>query len=565
MLQTYCIMTKRLECNIKVITCIRQRSFLLWCVLYFLSVTVYGKNDLKPLSEYLDHIINNKEQFSKIKEERINSLKNLLKQKESSQEYYYEINRKIYNEYKKYKLDSAIHYATQNVGIAKELNNQYFLYMSNIDLATVYSYSGEFLESEKILRSIDSQQLPNDLLEEYYEAYSRFYEHYAVVSNQNRYYARVELYRDLLLSVLAPESYKYKIYKALKYIISGQRDEAEELLHSLLDAEEIDTPEYALITNCLGVISGMKGQTDLEMEYYTMSAIADIKNSIKENASFQRLAKIYYKTGNLSKAFQYSQSAIEDAIFSGVQFRTTEMAGFYSIINASYQVKEAKAKKDLEEYLLLISILSLFLILLVLFIYQQMRKLGSIKEELSRTNKKLNEINNTLKDTNIQLSDSNHIKEQYIAQFFNLCSTYIDKMEDYRRGLYKLGINSQYEELVKKLRSTTMVDNELDELYKHFDSIFLSLYPTFVADFNSLLIEEERITLKADDLLNKELRIYALLRLGITDSVKIASFLRCSMSTVYNYRTKIRNKAVITRDDFEKRVMKIGVIESNGN
>jgi len=138
-------------------------------------------------------------------------------------------------------------------------------------------------------------------------------------------------------------------------------------------------------------------------------------------------------------------------------------------------------------------------------------------------------------------------------------------MEDYRRGLYKLGINRQYEELVKKLRSTTMVDNELDELYKHFDSIFLSLYPTFVDDFNSLLIEEERITLKADDLLNKELRIYAVLRLGITDSTKIASFLRCSMSTVYNYRTKTRNKAVITRDDFEKRVMKIGVIENNGN
>ena len=174
--ETYCIMANLLKYNIKINTCILQRSFLLWCMLYFFSATVSGKNDLRPLSDYLNHIINNKEQFSEIKEQRINNLENLLNRKGSSSEYYYEINRKLYNEYKKYKLDSAIQYATQNTGIARELNNQYFLYMSNIDLASVYSYSGKFLESEEILHSIDSQQLPNDLLEEYYEAYSRFYD-----------------------------------------------------------------------------------------------------------------------------------------------------------------------------------------------------------------------------------------------------------------------------------------------------------------------------------------------------------------------------------------------------
>lgn len=551
---------------------ITQRSFLFCLLFHFFSLTVNGGNDLKSLSDYLDHIINNKEQFSEVKEQRINSLKNLLSQKHSSPEYYYEINRKIYNEYKKYKLDSAIYYAVENVKVAKELNIQYLKYMSDIDLASVYSYSGKILESEKILSKIDSRQLPKDLLEEYYETYSRFYGHYAVFGNQNRYYAQVELYRDSLLDILETTSYKYRINMAYKYIISRRIDEAEELLYVLLDTENADTPQYALITNYLGVINGMKGLSEPEMRYYTMSAIADIKNAIKENASCQRLARIYYKNGNLSKAFQYSQSAIEDAIFSGVQFRTTQMAEFYSIINASYQMKEAKSNKKLKKILILISILSLFLILLVLFIYQQIRKLDKIKEELSRANcrlvelnKELNEVNDMLKDKNMQLIDSSHIKEQYIAQFFNLCSAYIDKMEDYRRAMYKLAINKKYEELVKKLRSTTVIENEQEELFKRFDTIFLNLYPTFVADFNSLLIEEERIILKSDDLLNKELRIYALLRLGITDSVKIAAFLRCSMSTVYNYRTKIRNKAVISKDDFENRIMKIGVSDQKGN
>ena len=172
-------------------------------------------------------------------------------------------------------------------------------------------------------------------------------------------------------------------------------------------------------------------------------------------------------------------------------------------------------------------------------------------------------INDELHEKNTQLTDSNIIKEQYIARFFDLCSMYIDKLEDYRKSLNKLAQNRQIDELYKQLKSTSMMENELDELYKNFDAIFLNLYPTFVADFNALLVEDERIVLKSEDLLNKELRIYALLRLGITDSVKIASFLRCSLSTVYNYRTKARNKAAISREDFEKMVMRIGVPPEN--
>lgn len=544
-----------------------HKYFLVLSMLYLFSIAIQGKNEPRSLSDYLDHIINNKEQFSEKKEQRINSLKNLLENKEASPTYRYEINQKLYNEYKKYKLDAAIHYATENVRIAQELGDQYLIYLSDINLASVYSYAGKILESERILKSIDSLQLPHHLLEEYYEVYSRFYEHYSAVSSQNSYHAQVEIYRDSLLSILEPTSFKYKINTVNRRIKTGKIDQAEELLMDLLNIVEIDTPEYAMITHYLGIINNIKGQPALEVKYFTLSAIADIKNSIKENASFQRLARIYYKNGDIAKAFRYTQTAIEDAVFSGVQFRTAQMAEFYSIINASYQVKEAKANKELKTYLIWISILSVFLILLVLFIYLQMKKLSTVKEEVSdmnnklvELNKELNEKNDLLNNKNTQLQDSNQIKEQYIAQFFNLCSTYIDKMENYRKSLFKLGSNRQYEELVRKLKSTTTVEHELEELYKHFDRIFINLYPTFVDDFNSLLIDEERIVVKSGDFLNKELRIYALLRLGITDSTKIASFLRCSMSTIYNYRTKMRNKASISREDFENRVMKIGVI-----
>ena len=173
--------------------------------------------------------------------------------------------------------------------------------------------------------------------------------------------------------------------------------------------------------------------------------------------------------------------------------------------------------------------------------------LAQSNEELLRLNNKLNNMNSQLNDTNNQLYEINGIKEYYIAEFFDVCFSYIHKMEKYQNMLYKIAINKYYDELIKKLKSSALIDEELSALYARFDKVFLGLYPTFVSDFNALLKDEEKIILKPD----------ALLRLGITDSGKIANFLRCSTSTVYNYRTKMRNKAAVDRDEFENEIMKI--------
>lgn len=230
--------------------------------------------------------------------------------------------------------------------------------------------------------------------------------------------------------------------------------------------------------------------------------------------------------------------------------------------------KEYKQKSELKRFLIFTSILVLCLVVAVIYVYKQMKRVSRIRKELYRANVKLIDMNedmtNTnsqLNDVNLQLSEANHIKEEYIAHFFDLCSTYVGKLEDYRKSLNKKAANNQLDELFKMLKSTTIVDNELEELYKQFDNIFLNLYPGFVEGFNSLLIKEEQVQLKPGELLNTELRIFALIRLGITDSVKIAGFLRYSLSTIYNYRTKARNKAAVSRDEFENQVMKIGIIQ----
>ena len=138
------------------------------------------------------------------------------------------------------------------------------------------------------------------------------------------------------------------------------------------------------------------------------------------------------------------------------------------------------------------------------------------------------------------------------------CSTYIEKLDAYRRHLGKLAAAGKVQELYKDLKSSKQVEQELKEFYANFDDTFLQLFPTFVEDFNSLLLPDERITPKSGERMSTELRIFALIRLGITDSVKIAQFLRYSVTTIYNYRTRVRNKAAGNRDELETLVARIG-------
>lgn len=348
------------------------------------------------------------------------------------------------------------------------------------------------------------------------------------------------------------------------YYIWRDTLKSKEIFKELLEIEEVGTPNYAMITHSYSRLCHHQKKYDEEKKYLMLSAIADTRNATRDNASLQSLALIAYDEQNLADAFKFTQSAIDDVISSGIHFRAIEIYKFNSIINTAYQAEQTRSRSHLTTFLISTSIILFLLVLLVLFIYIQMKKTLKIKqalaqsnEELLRLNNKLNSMNSQLNDTNNQLYEISSIKEHYIAEFFDVCFSYIHKMEKYQNMLYKIAINKYYDELIKKLKSSELIDDELSALYTRFDKVFLGLYPTFVSDFNALLKDEEQIILKPDALLNRELRIYALLRLGITDSGKIANFLRCSTSTVYNYRTKMRNKAAVDRDEFENEVMKI--------
>ncbi|MGK4568536.1 DUF6377 domain-containing protein [Flavobacterium sp. 3HN19-14] len=481
----------------------------------------------------------------------------------------FSINENLYQEYRKFKIDSAMYYINLNLKIADELSDQEMKISSEIKLANLYSSTGNFKESESILKNINSSKLSVLLKALYYEFYSQYYEHYATNSYNDYYIRQIETYRDSLLSVLNPDTPKFKINLAQKNLYQKKYSAAKESLLNMMRTAKNKDADYAMYVYLLGDIYDAEHDRTQMLSYYSKAAVTDIENAIKDNAAIQKVAIECYKDGDIERAYKYTQSALEDAIFCNVKFRTLNMSEFYSIINTAYLKKESESKNQLESYLILVSILTILLIIAVVYVYKQMKKVSRIKERLAQSSNELGQLNTEMAEANSQLllanselSESNLVKEEYIARFFDICSSYIDKIESYRKMLHRKLQDKKYDELQKILKSTTITDNELEEFYKNFDTIFINLFPNFVEDFNALLNKDEQVIPKNDEILNTELRIFALVRLGITDSAKIAALLRYSLSTIYNYRTKARNRAAGSRDEFENLVAKIGTAQT---
>jgi hypothetical protein len=532
-----------------------------------LTVDQKAQKNAASLSD-LNQAIADKAIFTRQKEERITSIKRAKAALGPPLEQY-RINRALYHEYQKFQIDSAASYALKNLTIARAMNSSSLIVTAQLDLANIYFPLNKFLEANELLQSINPRKISKDQLEDYYAAKAEFYGHYLANNENSEYQNRIREYQDSLLKILDHNSPAYQEKLIVFNINAGHTREMEKLLLRALKAKNKTTPDYAMFTYLLGLNYAKQGKSTMAIRYYAQSAALDVKFVIKDNASMQELALLLYRTGDIDNAYRCAQSAIEDALFSDSKFRTLHISEFYAIINTAYLKKEAKQKDQLRLYLILISMLSLFLTAIAVYVYKQMKRQSRLKKELDFSSRQLGELNTALNHTNIhlnetnsQLTEANKIKEVYIAQFFDLCSAYINKLENFRKVLNKKATEKHLDELLKMLRSNVMINQEVEELYRIFDKIFLSLYPNFICDFNSLLIPEESILVKPGELLNTELRIYALIRLGITDSVQIASFLRYSLSTIYNYRTSARNKAAVSRDIFEQKVMRIGLIES---
>ena len=544
-----------------------KHNFLLIILFVFLILPVNAKNEIDSIFQVLYKVMDDKKIYMLEKEDKIYDIKQLLKTPDLSDRQLYSIYNQLYHEYNTYKIDSAVFYCENNLVIAERLDDLEYIYATKIDLSFSYWHEGRFLESLNLLNDLNRKlfvSLPEQMLINYYESYKRLYLYYASGDKNNHYYQISNLYRDSLLNIVPANSQSIRILTAEKLSDENNTNAASQLLHKALQISTSESHERAMFSNILAGIYKEAGNRELEKKYYALSAIYDIKNAIKENASMMSLALLLYEEGDIDKAYKCMKSSFEDAVFCNARFRTFEISKIFPIIDSAYQEKTAKQKFELQKYLFMVSLLSLFLIAAVIYVYMQMKRIAGIRKELYRTNVKLNELNQNLQVSNGQLLEANHklsetnrVKEAYLGKFIDLCSNYIEKLDNYRRNLKKTAKSGKEGELLKSLESSQFIEDELNDFHTNFDETFLRIYPTFISDFNALFPEEEKQVIKQGELLNTELRVYALIRLGIQDSAKIAVFLRYSITTIYTYRSKLKNKSLYP-ENLEEQVMKIG-------
>lgn len=539
-------------------------------VLLFVSIPISSRADktLDSLLNVLDHTILEHETYIAQRESRIQHLKELAKDVTYNSIEHYNLNNQIYKEYRVFICDSAIHYLNENIRIANHLQNTDREVESKLQLSLLLSSTGMYTESIDVLKSVERQKVTPALISDYYTCFDHVYGEmgfYTQDKSLSGYYWSISsLYKDSLYAILPPQSEEYLVMRETLLRDQHKYVEALEINNHRLKEAEPNTPQYALVTYHRSLIYKYTDDDIKEKQNLCLSAISDIRSAIKDHASLWMLAQLLYENGDMERAYQYMRFSWNATKFYNARLRSWQSADVLSLIDKTYQAMIEKQNDRLQQYLLLITTLLILLIGALAYIYRQMKKLSDARNHLETANSQLNalneelrQMNDCLSSTNAELSESNQIKEEYIARFIKLCSTYINRLDAYRRMVNKKVSAGQIAELLKITRSQDALDEELEELYANFDTAFLHLFPDFVKKFNALLQDNEQIILKKDELLNTELRIFALIRLGIEDSSQIAEFLRYSVNTIYNYRAKVKNKARGARDNFEDLVRNI--------
>jgi DNA-binding CsgD family transcriptional regulator len=537
----------------------KNTIFLLPALLFITSLC--ATPSVEPLLKELDAVIANKELYRENKEALLASIKTLAANAHSD-DLLYDIYEQLYNEYIQYNADSAFFYALRKMELAQKINNQQLIVKSEIDLADLYAISGAYTAGLDMLKNIDRKALSKNLLPNYYHVHRISYEMMAQQCSfpqlREAYTKNMELYRDSLISYLREDGITRLFVTTDKLTKEAAYQDALDLLLDKYHNGDISTHERAIVA--YSIARAYKGlqHIDSAIYYYAVSAINDLKTPVKEYRSLQTLALILYEEGDINRAYNYINLAINDAMEANAQMNIPFISTLIPVISQAYN-KQMKEKERLQHQLILfISILSLALILAIIIVYLQKRKVTAAERKKHIANLQLSQANDKLTDVNAELLESNNIKGAYVVRYMDLCSEYIGRIDKYRTHLIKVAQEKGMGAVLQSLKSFDHLDEELKEFYANFDATFLHLFPNFVEQFNNLLKEDKRIVLKPGKLLNTELRIFALIRLGISDSVKIAAFLRHSVNTIYNYRVKMRNLAVNNRDDFENQVMMIG-------
>ena len=499
--------------------------------------------------ERLDSELASMEVYVKEKEAKISTIEGLLASDDLSPEQKYGLYGQLYQECVAYQFDKAKEILESQEAIAAELEDRSLMNSAVVEKAMLFTTAGMFLEAQELFQQLDTTTFNYQQKINWYNARQKFlhdYQEYVRTSGITVPEAvNIRAYQDLILKNTPKDSpLNHHIY--IMRLIEEQRwDEAYSENLRIIEGQNKSSRDYAVQCYWQGFICENLEREEETIRWWIESAICDIRGAIKDNAALCSVAIKLTDPHDTDRAFRYIRISLDDAIFYNAKLRKVQIASTFPWIEKAYRDSRDLQMKDRSRYLMVTVLVAFLLLIILTYTVRLYRKRQRSAKEIEAKNiqldaytKSIMSVEEDLRRTNLDLVEANAAKEEYLGLFLSMCSGYLDKL---RKTLPR----EQYEA-------------ELKNFYKTFDTSFLSLYPTFVEDLNALLTEEGRIVVKEGGLLNTELRIFALIKLGITQSSHIASLLRYSVNTIYNYRAQVKNAAVSDRENFEENVRKIG-------
>lgn len=529
-----------------------------------------GKS-LSQLLDELDYALENRIDIIKTKEEKIKSMKDMLVGASPSTRL--EVCSNIFKEYYGYRTDSALVYAK----IVNALSSNPFLASpqsaqeAQISLARCYIVSGSYDLAEKMLTDISGSLMPpNKAL--FYHTMTTLYiwRTDCALLNEDRttFYSHVLQYRDSVCKYDADPVQRIQ-NKSLR-MLDDDLPKAKDMLRNVMPQLRNKHDQRRFLANSLASCYKRLGVRDSACYYYAVSAISDIHCGVLEQTSLRELALLLFEAGDINHAYHYTNCCLEDAKSSGVQLRMMQMASDMPVIMETYQNLVNKQKTGLTITIIILAIAAICMVLVLIYMYRIQRRLHDTQRNLLEAKNVLEQNKQQLQTAlsqvstyNDRLKEANMVKESFVAEYMKLCSESLSLLENYRHSVLKVAVGgANINKVVSVLRDDSMAEKEFKRFMHSFDESFLKLYPTFIDEFNTLIIPEERIVLPEGKLMNTDLRIYALIRLGITESEEIGRFIGKSIKTVYNYRTRMRNKAIGNRDTFDDDVQNLCSIDA---
>ena len=527
---------------------------------------IYIKGDNNQLYKQLDAALAQRAHYVELKEKSLNEIKQGAKYVTSNEDKL-KLYEQLANEYKAYEYDSAMTYVNKGLILAQKSNNIFFNKRFQLSQTRLLITRGFYAEAKEILQKIEPKEEPRDYQFLYYYTMYGLYNNWSTYCENNEFSKNYDLKKVEYLKKaieLSPkkDAFYYYLMGELYYFSNHPNNNRTiQYYKKALSMEKTNSRLHAMTAFALSEIYQKANNLELMEHYLLVAAISDVTSATKENVALQDIALFIYKhkTRSLNKAQEYINLSLEDAYAYNNRLRRIEISSKLQMITNAY-TDDIRATNSM----LYIALSVIFLLLLgvglsSLFIRKKNKLLKQKKDEITATSAKMEVLNSQLHLINDELKDTNQKRERLIKVYIDLCYKNIERNSKLRTLAVRKIKANQSKELLSLLSSSTNTEKENKEFLTEFDKAFLSLYPTFITELNKQLTESAHIQLKENGEMPPILRVCALLRLGITESSKIAGILSYSPQTVYNYRSLLKNNA-IDKEHFEENVLRLCMV-----